>query len=840
MRLAIGLVSGAAIAYQLLLMRLFSIVQWHHFASLVISLALLGYGASGALLTLLRRPLLARFTPALAGLMVLFGLLAPLSFAAAQRLRLNPLELLWDPRQLAALGAVYLLLALPFVCAGAAVGLALARYEDAAHRIYQADLLGAAAGAVAILAALYQLAPGTCLRLVGAAGGLAAAVALVAGSGSLSPRWRRAAAALCAVAVAAPFGWPADWLTPRLSEYKAQSKALAVPGAEIVARRSSPLGTLAAVRSPRIPFRIAPGASFAFTGEIPEQIVLFADGEVAGVVDRGSANGGGDAGAYLDFLPAALPFLLAGDGARVALLGNGPGATLALALRHGAAAVEVVEVDPLLPELVVTELADFTAGLYRDPRVRLHAVDPRGFLAARRGPFDLVVLPSAESGGAPGARALEESYVHTVAAFELALARLGTGGILAAEAELAAPPVASVKLVATAVAALERSALAAPERLAAIRSWGRFLLLVKPAGLTPGDVAAIRAFCADRSFDLVYYPGMPATEANRRNLLDRPALYEATRALLGAGRDDFLRGYKLYAVPATDDRPYFFRTFRWRSLPELLRLRTRGGAALVEWSYLLLAATLAQAVLAGLLLILLPLWWLRRRPPASHRPGGTAAGRRAPGEAGAPAARQASARASLAATAGAGRVGLYFLCLGLAFLFLEIAFIQHLTLFLAHPLLAAAVVLAGFLLFAGLGSGASRRFERALERRRPGAVIPTAVAAILLAVLSSLTLAAALVARCAGWPSWLKVPLALLAIAPLAFFLGMPFPLALRRVAAARPDLVPWAWGVNGWASVLAAVLATLLAVHLGFTAVVGAACALYVVAGLAAPRAAA
>ncbi|MCZ6725803.1 MAG: SAM-dependent methyltransferase, partial [Acidobacteria bacterium] len=374
------------------------------------------------------------------------------------------------------------------------------------------------------------------------------------------------------------------------------------------------------------------------------------------------------------------------------------------------------------------------------------------------------------------------------------------GGILAADGELSAPPRASVKLLATAAEALERSGLAARERIAAIRSWSRFLVMVKRTAFTRGEIAAIRTFCAERSFDVVYYAGMPESEANRFNLLDQPVLFRAAQALIGPSRQEFVRDYKLHVAPATDDRPYFFRSFRWRSLAELLRLRTRGGAALVEWSYILLVAALAQAVLAGLVLILLPLWLIRRR-----------------------------------SIAGASRVGLYFLCLGLAFLFLEIAFIQHLTRFLAHPLLAVAVVLTGFLFFAGLGSGASQW----LERRWPRAPIRLAVGAIVLTVLLCVALSTVLFTRCAAWSPWLKVPLALLAIAPLAFFLGMPFPLGLRRVAAEQPDLVPWAWGVNGWASVLSAVLATLLAVHLGFTAVVVVACGLYVVAGLAAPHAA-
>ena len=86
-------------------------------------------------------------------------------------------------------------------------------------------------------------------------------------------------------------------------------------------------------------------------------------------------------------------------------------------------------------------------------------------------------------------------------------------------------------------------------------------------------------------------------------------------------------------------------------------------------------------------------------------------------------------------------------------------------------------------------------------------------------------------------PVSVKIPVVLLVIAPLAFLMGMPFPLGLARVARLRPRLVPWAWGVNGWASVLSAVLAALLAVHFGFTAVIASGCVLYLLAILVSPR---
>ena len=284
LRLAIGLLSAAALAYQLLLMRLFSIAQWHHLAFMVISLALLGYGASGAFLTVARRPLLARFETAFVAFAALFGLFAPACFALSQRFRLNPLELVWAPGQLGVVAAVYLILALPFFCAGSAIGLALARFEDSIHRLYRADLAGAAAGASAAIAVLYFMPASAALRLAGAAGGLAAGIVWVSGWASRRGRKRaggRGASihlvgpALAAAALLASAAWPAGWLEPRVSEYKSLAKALLVPGVEIVARRSGPLGEFAAVRSSQIPFRMAPGLSFAYSGEIPEQIVVF-------------------------------------------------------------------------------------------------------------------------------------------------------------------------------------------------------------------------------------------------------------------------------------------------------------------------------------------------------------------------------------------------------------------------------------------------------------------------------------------------------------------------------------------------------------------------------------
>ena len=82
-----------------------------------------------------------------------------------------------------------------------------------------------------------------------------------------------------------------------------------------------------------------------------------------------------------------------------------------------------------------------------------------------------------------------------------------------------------------------------------------------------------------------------------------------------------------------------------------------------------------------------------------------------------------------------------------------------------------------------------------------------------------------------------KIAVSLILIAPLAFCMGMPFPLALSYVGRHGPDLIPWAWGVNGCASVLSAILASLGAIHLGFSRVVMMAVGFYLLACLTFPR---
>jgi SAM-dependent methyltransferase len=785
--ISIAAISGAALAYEVLLTRLFSIIQWHHLAAMVISLALLGYGVSGTVLALARNALLSNFRVVYLGSLAAFGVAALACFAIAQRLAVNPEELLWVPAQMSRIAAMYLCLSVPFFFAASAVGLALAARTHDAGRLYAADLIGASAGAVVITALMFVMFPAGLLRAIATLGALAAV------AGAIEVGTPRSVHAALLGLVALPWLVPGEWLALVVSPYKALSQQRQVVGATVVEERASPLGLLTVVANTRVTLRHAPGLALNTRGEVPEQLAVFTDADAMTAITR--YDGERRSLEFLADTSSALPYWLA-ERRSVLVLGAGGGLDVLQALyfvQDGPATIDAVELNPQLVRLV-RDHAEFAGGIYSHAAVRVHVADARGFLARSTGRYDLIQLAALDSiaAAAGGLRAASESYLYTVDAFEEYLAHLAPGGYLAVSGWVELPPRTLPKLFATAREALARSGVAEPGRsLALVRGWQTGTLLVKNGELTATEIARLKDFCAAHGFDTEWYPGIAASEANRVNRLPESYVHEAAVALLGEGRERFLDDYKLDLRPATDARPYFQHFFKWRTLPEILEIG-HAAVSLLEAGYLLLVATFLQSIVASALLILLPLAALRRDWDAN--------------------------------SASAWRVALYFLAVGFAFMTLEIAVIHELVLLLHHPVYAVTFGLAAFLLFAGIGSAASSR------ARDAGRALRFAVAGIVIAGCVCVLLDDLLAAG-AGLPMPLRLALAVLAIGPLAFCMGFPFPLAIASLAREAPTLVPWAWGINGCASVVGAVGAALLAIHTGYGALIIAALGTYVFA---------
>lgn len=794
--LAIAIVSASALAYEVLLMRLFSIIQWHHFAYMIISLALLGYGVSGIFLALNRDALQRRFPAAITANILLFSFSVPVCFALAQMIPFNPEEILWAPIQLFYLLLLYLLLALPFFFAANVIGLSFYHYQTRVSLIYGADLLGAGSGSTGIILLLFLLFPEKILTVLTVLGIAAAVIVSHYSFRELPGETKLRFSAGIIVGLAATVAMT-GWLRLNVSPYKGESQMLRVPGTKVIDRYSSPLGLIDVVKSAITPLRDAPGLSLNATTEPPEQLAVFTDADNMIAIDR--YDGNPETLSYLDQTTSALPYHLRSL-QNVLILGAGTGSDILQAHYHAVQRIDAVELNPQVVDLVEKKYADFAGHIYQNPHVNLHIGEARGFVATSNEHYDLINISLLDAFGASaaGLYALSENYLYTEQAIQADLRHLSPGGYLSITRWIKMPPRDALKLLATVVNACKALKIKDPQqRIMLIRSWQTSTLLVKNGPFSDQEISNLKQFSSERSFDLAYYPGIKADEVNRFNILIQPYFYLAAKALLGADGEAFIKDYKFNIEPATDDRPYFFHFFKWKTLPEIVPLLGQGGMSLLESGYLLLVAALLQALLASLVLIALPLVLGRDRL-------GIKSG-----------------------IQGYRQVVVYFVCLGLAFFFIEIAFIQKFILILHHPIYAVTAVLCTFLISAGAGSLFSKRLcnHKAKSMVRWPVAGIALFSAIYILGFESLT---GILLELSGSS---RLVFSILLIAPLGFFMGMPFPMGMDSLGRTAPTLIPWAWGINGCASVISAILATLIAMQFGFTVLVFMALLLYVAA---------
>lgn len=765
--LGLFLLSAATLLFEINLTRLFSVAQFYHFAFMAVSLAMLGYGASGTVLALFpswvqRRPL------------PLLALTCALSSVGAYLLintfPFDAFTIAWDRRQLFLLALDNLVLAVPFFCSGAVLGLLFLLEPGASGRLYAANLAGSALGCLlALLAPPLLGGEGTVLL-----SGLLSSLAAPALGGGRFQRWvALGVAALCLAGLL----FPPSFLEIRLSPYKGLSYARQFPDATGTFRRWNSFSRVDRVQSSAI--RSLPGLSYTYLKPLPPQQGLFVDGDDQSAVleldptllEEEPLPSALD---FTYYLPTAIAYRLHPGGQALILEPRG-GLELWVALAQGAARVTAVEANPLIVEAA--------GAIYRHPRVTVVMEDARSFIRRTSDRYDVVVLALSVPYHPiqSGAYSLAEDYHNTVEAFGDYLARLLPEGVLVVSRWLQMPPSEELRTFALALTAVERAGGKPAQQVVAFRGYAMLTLLVKAEPFTPDELAAIRRFAAERAFDLVYAPDMRPEEANRYNVLREPVYYETFRSLLETeDRPAWYAAYPFEVSPPEDDRPFFGHFFKWSQIGEVVaeagrRVEPFGGAG-----YLVLLLLLALALGAAGVIVLLPVLFRRKR---------TAGSLPLPG-------RPPSFLSTLA----------YFGSLGLGYLLVEIPLIQQFILFLGHPTYALTVVLFALLFFSGLGS--------ALSSRLP--LRPTLALLVLLLVLYPLLLPP-LFALALGWPFWGRVFLSVLILSPAGLLMGVPFPAGLRRLERYAHQRIPWAWGINGAASVVAAVLAALLSLTFGF-----------------------
>ncbi len=826
------LLSGAVLALEVYLTRVYSLMVWPYMAFVVVSVAMLGIGAAGAVLAAAGSRFVKNPPRTMAACALGFGATALVGTAAVGHFPANLGRSLLSLDTHLPVVAYYLISGTPFFFAGIVFALAFRAYPARAHKIYFFDLLGAAAGAFGVVGAM---------NAVGGVGTLAAIVVLAAAAAAAFAGFRRkgsvAPAVLAGAAVVAAVAAPALFHVRR-SPQKFLGVVPEAAGARVENSYWNALGRVDVFTSGEdktLVMGAFRGLSVYFAGPYPDVKWITIDGGAETPIIR--FDGDFDKLVFLEYYLPALSYQLKSP-EEVLIIGPGGGVDVLAALKYGARRVEAAELNAAIVAIHKKYYADFNGGLFQRPDVVLHAAEGRSFVRGSSRRYDLIQLSLVDTftAAASGAHALSEDYLYTVEAFRDYYRHLRPGGVITVIRNYYTFGHESLRLVTLAYDALAAEGEPDPASCIAVFTNGfQANVIVKQGGLSEAEVGELKALAAGK-FEPLWLPGEPfrarAYERVYRNWKGRARLFIKTSPFTagelasfdaGARRDGyrllyssaFLRGLNEFSAflvdkdkarffrryfydvrPPGDDRPFYFLTSKWRNLyvdalvaaPPGFVEGTNFNAVPHAGQFLLLFALLEAALLSALL-ILAPVYFFRRRKIRAAR------------------------KSSFAA---------YFLLLGLGFMFIEIPLIQKFTLYVGHPVYAFATALAALLAASGAGSLASVRLR---ERWWLPFVIVAALT-VLLPLLADRLMAATL-----GWPLGARITLVVAQLAPLGFFLGMPFPLGIAAVASREEALIPWAWAANGCASVVGPVAAVLLAATAGHNAVLFVAAATYVVA---------
>jgi spermidine synthase len=787
------LAAAATLCLQVLAHRMVSAKLLNNYAFLVISLTMLGFAFSGVLLSRWLERFLREANDSLslcaAGFVLSTLAVSAGFYHASPGLQFEGVlgaflgeAVRWIP--------MALLFAVPFAFTGLMLGALLSDPSLPARRIYGLDLLGSALGAFAVIPAIRRF--GVEASTLGVGGALLVGTALL-----LPPRRVKARAGLAVAAVALGLcGLYSDSvfrMRPRAGSAMLWGETVGKPyGLEYM--QWDPVARIEVSRIPPLrpenttfPFLI--GSDHAFLDRF-QRLITQNDYAFTFMV-------------YYDGIPeslrpveetiyAAAYEVRSVKAPRVLVIGVGGGFDVLTGLHFDASAVTGVEVNGATLDIVRRVYRDYTRAWVLDPRVRLVEDDGRHYLStADPSSFDVIQISGVDSysGTAAAAHVFSENYLYTAEAFDLYLSRLTDQGILCVMRPEGRPPREALRILTTAVGALRRAGVERPAEhvmTVSARSGYYTALLVKKTAFTREEEARFLAWAGGN-------PSLSPTASPSINS-GRKHMYQTFLGMADARRERaFIDAYPFDISPALDDRPFFFRNSFWwhlfRSHP-----MTETSRPTVEWSLLLLTATIGLAVL---LCVYLPIRLLLGR------------GESVPSR---------------------GRYALFFASIGLGYFAIEIALLQKFGLLLGHPNYALSVVLAALLVATGAGALASKSLLRLARNLR---YLSYGLSAIL---LLDFLVVFPLLPRLIHLGFAARVGIVFAFIAPLGVCLGAFLPHGLERLKHEAPSLVPWAWGVNGVFSVLAPVLSVAFSMTWGIGALLLASVPVYLAAGLALP----
>lgn len=468
----------------------------------------------------------------------------------------------------------------------------------------------------------------------------------------------------------------------------------------------------------------------------------------------------------------ALVYRLKPPGARVAILAASAGPEVAVARHHGHEDIDAIDI-AAVPDMVRARFPDDPVNPFRGERVRRVVADGRSAILHATEPYDIIQMVHANLHSAAGllASAWSPSLLESREAFDTYLDHLAPGGILSFGRGARTP-----RLAHAAAAALRARGVERPElHILTIRG-AASLMLVRDEPWTAAQRDEVRTLLARDYPDQTIH--LDPIERDRKQI----------RRVLEEG------------APITDDRPYMESP---EDVAEMLgqaaqRLLGRAEGE-VDPGAIVYHTLLMQAVftaLGGLALMAV--------------------------------AALSRERVGLGSTRGlVGGLG-YAAGLGYGYLAVETALIHELVLFVGHPTYALTAVIFTMMLSSGVGSALAQRvpLERGVRVLRGALLATLALGALQAFVLPELLHATAL-----GLPLGVRVLLTGAALAPLGLVMGVPWSLGMRLLRPEAGGLVPWAWAVNGWMSVVASLSTVLLSRVWGYNLAFAVALGAYVLA---------
>jgi hypothetical protein len=790
--IGIYLTSFSTLLFEISLTRIFSVAQWYHFAFMVVSMALLGYGVSGTFLMLFPSILKRDTYSLMSNCALLFAISAPLSYIISNHIAFDPVKIAWDSMQIIYILIYYILFSIPFFFSGLTVSIAISKFAERVHRIYFSDLLGAGSGCLISLFIFFLFGASNAVSVASVSGILASSFFYQKRENGFPYRFFLIIIPISFIIFSPTF------MEIVISPYKGLSSALRYPDAKAIKTEWDSISRVDVIKSGAV--RFAPGLSLKFQGELPEQIGLTVDGGNLNAITRFSGNK--EEIAFTDYLPSALPYYLT-EPHNILIFDPKGGLDVLSAIYHGARHIESIEFYPLLTDIVRRDYGEFSGWIYDKRRANIKYGDGRTFIRQSKNKYDIIqISPSdALASASTGIHGLTEDYRFTVEAFRDYIGHMNENGILTITLYLLPPPRQELRIVGMAIKAMEEMGVGAPEKyISVIRTWGTITIIIKKGELNDADIEKINAFCKDRHFDIEYYPGIKREETNIYNRFQEPLYFNLLTKIItppsppplykegnGGLRENFFNNYIFDVTPSTDDRPFFHHFFKWNTIAETYNTFGRKWQPFLEGGYLI-PVVFIQALAVSIIFIILPLFFSNPLVPPLEKGG-----------------------------RGGFLFLLYFLLIGIGFMFAEISMIQKFILFLGHPVYSITTVLFTILISSGIGSYLSGRYfkdkgyEVIICKFKFSLIILCGLLityAIFLPYLFDKILLESII---------LRQVLSFILLFPLGFFMGIPFPTGIKLLERYNDRIIPWAWCINGCSSVVSSVLVILIALTFGF-----------------------